>query len=419
MEAGGFYDAAAPLLDGLPPINEDGKLEVAAFLSLLGQLSAYVVVEAPWTHVDFPADLVALAGGAPASTIDADRITLLEMIDNSFDDEEGRLLMHTLFSNLLGKDLAEVSLLHQLFMLKTFNSDILAMTGSGENQSEHYRLHGGAQQMALRIAEYLGANLYLGEPVEKILNNADDVVIQSAGLNITAKRVIVTVPVSMVGKIAFHPALPVARVKLQSSYGNCCAWKIWVAYDKPFWREPGYMGHKDGLSGESVTAKPDNWVMVTLDGSEDTTATGLLVAFVGGPRGYLFQQKTREERRAIILAELASRFGEPALSPSTKVHFLPLHPQNPVADAYFEWNWAAEEYGYGAFAGVPPTGVITQGGQTLHQPVGRVHWGGVDTAIYPYASMSGAIMAGERAATEAVVAEKVHSAPAQPRVLQN
>lgn len=36
----------------------------------------------------------------------------------------------------------------------------------------------------------------------------------------------------------------------------------------------------------------------------------------------------------------------------------------------------------------------------LRDPVGRIHWAGVDTATHPYASMSGAIQSGKRAAHE-------------------
>ncbi len=401
----GYYDATAPLLAGLPDIGEAGKLEVAAFIATLSELSTYLTPDTPWVHIDFPEDAVLLAGGAPASSTEADQMTLLEAIDTSFDIEEAKQLMYTLFSNLLGKELAKVSLLHMLYMLRTFSSDIKRMTGSGENQAEHYRLHGGAQQMALYIHHHLGDSVHLNQPVQKITNKDNEVVIETAGLCITAKRAIVAVPVSLVDKITFDPLLPPARVQLQSDFGMGCVWKIWVAYDTPFWREPGYLGQKDGLSGESVTANPDNFIMTTLDGSEDTTATGLLVAFVGGAKGMIFQQKTREERRAIILQELAWRFGDAAGKPSTNVHFLPQEPQNPVADAYFEWNWTIEQYTHGAFAGIPGAGTYTQCGETLRQPIGRVHWAGVDTSTYPYASMSGAVQAGERAATEAVLAE--------------
>src|ERR1044071_1750535 len=84
----GYYDASAPLLAGLPPISEAGKLEVAAFITLLSQLSGYVVVDAPWTPVNFPPELVLLAGGAPCSTTEADQMNLLDAIDSSFDVKE-------------------------------------------------------------------------------------------------------------------------------------------------------------------------------------------------------------------------------------------------------------------------------------------------------------------------------------------
>ncbi len=400
-----FYDATAPLLDGLPSISEEGKLEVAGFIALLGQLSTYVVVDAPWTPVDFPEELVLLAGGAPASTTEADRMTLLEMIDNSFENEEALQLMYTLFSNLLGKPLGEVSLLHMLFMLKTANGDIQALTGSGENQCEHYRLHGGLQQMALRIAEHIKPFLRLNHPVQKISSNHSGVVVESAGLRVEAKRVISTVPVALLDKIIFDPPLPAARTTLQEGYKGGDVWKIWVAYDKPFWREPGYMGQKEGLSGESVTADPNNFLMVTLDGGEDTSAIGLLVGFVGAAKGDIFRQKSREERKAIILEELAQRFGKPAAHPSSKVHFLPLEPQSPVADPYFEWSWGGDPFTRGGFAGIPHAGIYTECGETLRHPYNRIHWAGVDTCTYPYATVSGAIQAGERAATEAILAE--------------
>ncbi len=45
------------------------------------------------------------------------------------------------------------------------------------------------------------------------------------------------------------------------------------------------------------------------------------------------------------------------------------------------------------------------GGQWLREPVGRVHWAGVDTSTYSYHCVSGAAQSGERAAQEVLAAD--------------
>ena len=66
-----------------------------------------------------------------------------------------------------------------------------------------------------------------------------------------------------------------------------------------------------------------------------------------------------------------------------------------------------DEWTRGDFAAVPGPGVYTGFGfgPAIREPIGRIHWAGVDTATYPYASFSGAVQSGERAAKEVLAAD--------------
>ncbi len=71
-----------------------------------------------------------------------------------------------------------------------------------------------------------------------------------------------------------------------------------------------------------------------------------------------------------------------------------------------EQNWAEEEWSRGCSMGHFPTGVLTQYGRRLREPVGRLHWAGTETATTSYGAMDGAVRSGER------VCEEILRAPA-------
>jgi monoamine oxidase len=46
------------------------------------------------------------------------------------------------------------------------------------------------------------------------------------------------------------------------------------------------------------------------------------------------------------------------------------------------------------------TGVLTQFGSLLSEPVGRIHWAGTETATVSHGAIDGAVRSGERVAEE-------------------
>jgi len=65
-----------------------------------------------------------------------------------------------------------------------------------------------------------------------------------------------------------------------------------------------------------------------------------------------------------------------------------------------ELNWAEERWSRGCSCAHFPTGVLTQYGRRLREPVGRLHWAGTETASISFGSMDGAVRSGERVCEE-------------------
>jgi monoamine oxidase len=91
-----------------------------------------------------------------------------------------------------------------------------------------------------------------------------------------------------------------------------------------------------------------------------------------------------------LLDALAKRFGAPAGKP----------------DVYHEIEWATEPWSGGGIFAHFPTGVLTQFGSLLRQPVGPIHWAGAETSFSFHGSINAAIESGERTAKE--VQEAIH-----------
>jgi monoamine oxidase len=47
-----------------------------------------------------------------------------------------------------------------------------------------------------------------------------------------------------------------------------------------------------------------------------------------------------------------------------------------------------------------PPGILTKHGHLLREPFGRVHFAGTETATKSYGAIDGAVLSGERAATQ-------------------
>lgn len=70
--------------------------------------------------------------------------------------------------------------------------------------------------------------------------------VSSDTVSVRARRVIVAIGTALANSIRFDPILQPNRAQLQQRFPQGSIWKIWLAYDRAFWRE-------EGLTGETVS----------------------------------------------------------------------------------------------------------------------------------------------------------------------
>jgi monoamine oxidase len=285
-----------------------------------------------------------------------------------------RKLIDTTMTTLFCVDPNEVSLLGSLVLARGGGSFGYYVDAS---VTETHLVDGGAPEIAKRLGARIGEALHLSSPVRRIRQSDTGVEVFSDRLTVEAERVIVATPPLLGSRIEYDPALPAAHTQLyRRMLSGSCIRGITI-YDEPFWR-------KDGLSGMSVA--PDLPVPVALDQSPRSGNPGILSSYMVGSQAVSAAGLEPRERRDIWLRALAVRYGAKALSPRD----------------HLETDWAAEEWSLGGMIAHLAPGVLTNFGQAIREPIGRVHWAGSERATEMHGLMEGAVRSGERAADEIV-----------------
>lgn len=278
-----------------------------------------------------------------------------------------RLALHA--ELVLAVELTEVSLLSYLSTMSAtggFGARAPELPGGGR---EH-RIRGGAQSIALALAAALGERVVLGAPVRALEQRAGRVVVRGDGLQLEARRVVVALPPAALRELTLE--LPPAVRALVATAQTGAVIKCFTAYERPFW-------HERAASPEVY--RPAGLARATVEATTPGEAPALL-SFVVGAAARRWALRSRDERRATLLAELARQLGPEAAAPID----------------YVEHDWAAEPYSAGCVTSHGP-GALAEGA-ALGQAHQRVHFAGTETAVRWPGYMDGAIEAGERAATE-------------------
>jgi monoamine oxidase len=354
-------------LGPIPPVV-DGVADAYAAIQKLDQMAAEIDVDQPWA-------------AARAAEYDGQTFETWKLANSS--TKGGRFLLDLGFTSVFAAEPRDVSLLFSLFYMaaagneqNTGTFDRLINTEGGAQES---RVLGGSQTIALALARRLGKRVILGAPVRRILQRNGRVEVVGDRATYRGRRVVVAIPPVLAGRVDYQPLLPFARDQLTQRYPMGTVIKCNVVYDEPFWR-------RDGLAGYA-NADTDP-VRLTFDNSPPDGGPGVLLAFIEGQAGRIWGARPAAQRRAAVLDNLATFFGDRARSPRD----------------YVEMSWAAEQWTRGCYEGYAPPGVLTAYGSAMRAPVGRIHWAGTETSTYWNGYMDGAIRSGERAAKE-VLAE--------------
>jgi monoamine oxidase len=339
-------------------LPEDALADVGETQQRLEEMASTVPLEEPWR-------------AAQASVWDAQ--TLDTWLIANAKSEIGLGYWRTLVPALFSAQASEMSLLHFLFYCRSGGTiDRLVSTHGGAQES---RLEGGSQQLALRLAQWLGDTVGLGSPVRAIRQDDRGVEVTYDGGVVEAGRAVVAIPPTLAGRIRYSPALPPLRDQLTQQVPMGYVIKVQIAYPEPFWRA-------EGLSGSVFSL--DDEVSVIFDNSPRDLSCGVLLGFLEGVHARRVGKLPPEKRKELILSVFVKFFG----------------PRAAESDEYVQRDWAAEEWSRGCYGGRFGTGVWTGYGEALREPVGRIHWAGTETAEIWNGYMDGAVRSGERAAHE-------------------
>jgi putrescine oxidase len=345
------------------PVAPETEKEIVRLIDKLDAMVADVDPDAPWTHPDAEA---------------LDRVSFEAWLEEQTADQEARDNIALFIAGaMLTKPAYAFSALQALLMAASAGS-FSHLVDADYILDE--RVVGGLQQVPLLLAERLGEDVMLGQPVTEIRRSDSGVtVVTDEGLTVRARFVILAHAPILYPWIEFDPPLPRLKQQMHQHISMGFVIKVHAVYDRPFWRE-------QGLSGTAFS--PYELSHEAYDNTNHGDERGTLVGFVSDRDADDLFRVSADERKARILESLSHYYGEEA--------------KNPLV--YFESDWGAEEWTRGAYAASFDLGGLARYGADLRTPVGPIHFACSDMAGAGYQHVDGAIRMG-RLVAENIIEE--------------
>ncbi|WP_341952595.1 NAD(P)/FAD-dependent oxidoreductase [Salinibacterium sp. TMP30] len=231
------------------------------------------------------------------------------------------------------------------------------------------RVVGGLQQVPLLLAEQLGDDVFLSQPVRALEWGPDGVTAVADGMTVHARFAIVALAPVLYNRISFVPPMPRRKHQMYQHLSMGFVIKVHAVYETPFWRD-------NGLSGTAFS--PYEIVHEAYDNTNHDDPHGTLVGFVSDLHADDALTLSAAERKDRILESLSHYYGPEAKSPIV----------------YYESDWGTEEWTRGAYAASFDLGGLSRYGNDLRTPVGPIHFACSDIAGAGYQHVDGAIRMG-------------------------
>ena len=228
---------------------------------------------------------------------DWDNETLVGWLATNVSSTLARALLLRGVTGVFNSSPGPLSLLAALFVARSAQDLIRRF----EPQGPDMRFVGGAQQIPIKLAQSLGSRVITGAYVYGIEHSTDGVTTYAPGLTVQAQRAIVTLPSTLAGRIRYDPPLSAARDHLTESTPMGWVIKVHCIYPTRFWLT-------DNLSG--AVASDSGAIKVVVDNSPREGTPGILVAFIEGEGARDLAPLPKEERKAAVLEELGTYFGD-------------------------------------------------------------------------------------------------------------
>lgn len=335
------------------PVKPETEKELVRLIDKLDAMVAETDPDRPWDRPDAE---------------ELDRISFEAWLEQETDDQEARDNIALFIAGaMLTKPAYAFSALQALLMAASAGS-FSHLVDADYILDE--RVVGGLQQVPLLLAERLGDDVFLEQPVTEVKTSGDGVtIVTDNGMVVRARYVILAHAPILYPWIEFDPPLPRLKQQLHQHISMGFVIKVHAVYDRPFWRDKG-------LSGTAFS--PYELSHEAYDNTNHGDERGTLVGFVSDRNADDLFRVSAEERKERILASLANYFGPEAKDPLV----------------YYESDWGAEEWTRGAYAASFDLGGLTRYGADLRTPVGPIHFACSDMAGAGYQHVDGAIRMG-------------------------
>lgn len=345
------------------PVDEATAAEMERLIVILDDLAAEVGAEEPWAH-------------PRANELDA--ITWEAWLEQQTDNQEAR--------DNIGMFVAEAMITKPSHAFSALQALLMAASaGSFSNLVDadfilDKRVVGGLQGVPLALAEKLGDDVFLNQPVRRLEWTEDGVTAIADGMSVKAQYAIMAVPPNLYSRVDYQPPLPRLKHQAHQHVSLGLVIKVHAVYETPFWRE-------QGLSG--TVFSPYELVHEAYDNTNHEDPRGTLVGFVSDRRADRVFSEDADARKAEILESLSHYYGEQA--------------KHPVV--YYESDWGAEEWTRGAYAASYDVGGLSRYGALQSVPVGPIYWSSSDLAAEGYQHVDGAIRIGHDTAARIIAAK--------------
>jgi putrescine oxidase len=346
------------------PVAPETERVIDEITARLDAMVAEIDPDRPWAH---------------EKAAEWDRISWDAWLRQQTDDDEAvRNLAFATGSAMLTKPTHTFSLLQSLLMA--------ASAGSYSHLVDadfilDKRVVGGLQQVPLRLAERLGEDVLLAQPVRSIEYSDAGAIVRTDEVTVRARHVVLALAPVLYNRISFSPPLPRLKHQMHQHFSMGFVIKVHAVYDRPFWRE-------QGLSGTAFS--PYELSHEAYDNTNHGDERGTLVGFVSDQNADDLFRLSADERRERILESLSHYYGPEA--------------KNPIV--YYESDWGSEEWTRGAYAASFDLGGLTRYGAEQLELVAPLHVACSDLAGLGYQHVDGAIRMGHRVADEILEADR-------------
>ncbi|WP_279072557.1 NAD(P)/FAD-dependent oxidoreductase [Microbacterium lacticum] len=342
------------------PVSPETEAVIARLTERLDAMVAEIDPDRPWAH---------------EKAAEWDSVSWDAWLRAQTDDDEAvRNLAFATGSAMLTKPTHAISLLESLLMA--------ASAGSYSNLVDadfilDKRVVGGLQQVPLLLAERLGEDVFLNQPVRTLEWSDEGVTAVADGMTVRARQAILALAPVLYSRISFVPALPRLQHQMHQHISMGFVIKVHAVYDRPFWRE-------QGLSGTAFS--PYELSHEAYDNTNHGDERGTLVGFVSDLNADGVFALSADERKERILTSLSHYYGPEALDPVV----------------YYESDWGSEEWTRGAYAASFDLGGLSRYGKHLREAVGPIHFACSDLAGAGYQHVDGAIRMGRLVAAQII-----------------